>query len=183
MRVGIGYDVHRLVEDRKLILGGVEIEHTLGLLGHSDADVLVHAIMDALLGAAALRDIGQHFPDTDPAYKGIDSMELLANVKELLLKEGYVIENIDATVIAQQPKIGPYIEQMRENIAKVLDVELSQINVKATTEERLGFTGREEGISAQAICLLQSLYDASAAVAGTEKSCQTCAGCKRSEVS
>lgn len=152
MRVGIGYDVHRLTEDRKLILGGVEIAHTLGLYGHSDADVLVHAIMDALLGAAALGDIGKHFPDTDDAYKGISSMKLLAHVGELLQQHGYVIENIDATIIAQKPKLRPYIAQMEQNIAQVLSITESQINVKATTEEGLGFTGRQEGISAQAIC-------------------------------
>ena len=145
MRVGMGYDVHRLVEGRDLILGGVKIEHELGLLGHSDADVLVHAIMDALLGAAALGDIGKHFPDTDDAYKGADSLVLLDKVWNLVLQEGYVIENIDATVIAQRPKLRPYMEQMEENIARVLHLEKNQINIKATTEERLGFSGREEG--------------------------------------
>lgn len=181
MRVGIGYDVHRLVEGRKLILGGVEIPHTLGLLGHSDADVLVHAIMDALLGAAALGDIGQHFPDTDPAYEGADSLQLLAHVGELLQQESYVIENIDATVIAQKPKIGPHISQMRRHIADTLGLELSQVNVKATTEERLGFTGREEGISAQAICSLISIYDASAPVAASDGGCGGCKGCVRAQ--
>ena len=155
MRVGTGYDVHRLVEGRKLILGGVEIPHTLGLLGHSDADVLLHAIMDALLGAAALGDIGKHFPDTDEAYRGADSRKLLAHVGELIAEKGYAIENIDATIIAQKPKIGPHIEQMRKNIAETLHLELDQVNVKATTEEGLGFTGTEEGISSQAICLLR----------------------------
>ena len=179
MRVGIGYDVHRLVEGRKLILGGVEIPHTLGLLGHSDADVLLHAIMDALLGAAALGDIGQHFPDTDPAYEGADSLQLLAHVGDLINQEGYVIENIDATVIAQKPKIGPHIPKMREHIAQTLHLELSQINVKATTEERLGFTGREEGISAQAICALNSLYDASTPGATSQAGCGGCSGCSR----
>ena len=157
MRVGIGYDVHKLVENRKLILGGVEIPHTLGLLGHSDADVLLHAIMDALLGAAALGDIGKHFPDTDEQYKGISSIRLLEHVRDLIEKEGYLIENIDATVIAQKPKLRPYIDQMQENIANALKIEKNQVNVKATTEERLGFTGREEGISSQAICALSSL--------------------------
>ena len=152
MRVGMGYDVHKLVEDRKLILGGVEVPYERGLLGHSDADVLVHAIMDALLGAAALGDIGKHFPDNDPAYKGADSMRLLAEVKGLINEQNYVIENIDATVIAQKPKLAPYIDQMRENIAKVLGISKNQVSVKATTEEGLGFTGIGAGISSQAIC-------------------------------
>ena len=173
MRVGLGYDVHKLVEDRKLILGGVEVPHTLGLLGHSDADVLVHAIMDALLGAAALGDIGKHFPDTDPEYKGADSMKLMAHVRNLIEEKGYVIENIDATVIAQKPKLRPYIDQMEENIAKVLRIERDQINVKATTEERLGFTGREEGMAAQAICLLATMYEASIQV-GCNGGCGGC---------
>ena len=146
MRVGIGYDVHKLTEGRDLILGGVKIPYSLGLLGHSDADVLLHAIMDALLGAAALGDIGKHFPDTDPAYKGISSIRLLEHVGELLLQEKYVIENIDATVIAQKPKLRPYIDEMEQNIAKALQIDKSQINVKATTEEGLGFTGSGEGI-------------------------------------
>ena len=154
MRVGMGYDVHKLVEERELILGGVNIPHTLGLLGHSDADVLLHAIMDALLGAAALGDIGKHFPDTDEKYKGISSLKLLEHVGKLIEQEGYVIENIDATVIAQKPKLRPYIEEMQENIAKTLHIEKKQINVKATTEEHLGFTGEGLGISAQAVCLL-----------------------------
>ena len=140
MRVGMGYDVHKLVEGRPLILGGVEIPHTLGLLGHSDADVLVHAIMDALLGAAALGDIGKHFPDTDPQYKGISSMKLLEHVRLLLEKNGYVVENIDATVIAQKPKLRPYIAQMEENIAKILGIAKEQINIKATTEDCLLYT-------------------------------------------
>ena len=140
MRVGMGYDVHKLVEGRPLILGGVEIPHTLGLLGHSDADVLVHAIMDALLGAAALGDIGKHFPDTDPQYKGISSMKLLEHVRLLLEKNGYVVENIDATVIAQKPKLRPYIAQMEENIAKTLGIAKEQINIKATTEDCLLYT-------------------------------------------
>ncbi|MEG0847763.1 2-C-methyl-D-erythritol 2,4-cyclodiphosphate synthase [Niameybacter sp.] len=154
LRIGMGYDVHKLVEERKLILGGVEIPHTLGLLGHSDADVLVHAIMDGLLGAIAEGDIGKHFPDTEPQYKGISSIKLLEYVKALLDKAGAKIHNIDATIIAQRPKMAPYIITMRENIAKALDIELDQINVKATTEEGLGFTGTEAGISSQAIVLL-----------------------------
>ncbi len=155
MRVGMGYDVHRLVPERDLILGGVKIDYELGLLGHSDADVLLHAIMDALLGAAALGDIGKHFPDTDAAYKGASSISLLECVRELIKKAGYEVENVDATIIAQQPKMRPYIEAMRENIATALAVPVSQINVKATTEEGLGFTGTGEGISSQAICLLR----------------------------
>ena len=155
MRIGMGYDVHRLVEGRELVLGGVTIDYEKGLLGHSDADVLLHAIMDALLGAAALGDIGKHFPDTDPAYKGISSIRLLEHVKELIRSEGYEVENVDATIIAQQPKMRPHIDAMRENIARSLGVELSRISVKATTEEGLGFTGSGEGISSQAICLLR----------------------------
>ena len=177
MRVGIGYDVHKLVENRKLILGGVEIPHTLGLLGHSDADVLLHAIMDALLGAAALGDIGKHFPDTDEQYKGISSICLLVHVRELIEKEGYLIENIDATVIAQKPKLRPYIDKMQENIANALKIDKNQVNVKATTEERLGFTGREEGISSQAICALSSLYENSVMVSDSAGGC--CGGCQR----
>ena len=155
MRIGMGYDVHKLVPNRDLILGGVKIPHELGLLGHSDADVLIHAIMDALLGAAALGDIGKHFPDTDPAYKGADSVKLLEHVGRLIREAGYSIENIDATIIAQRPKMRPHIDTMRRNIKEALGIELDQINVKATTEEGLGFTGSEEGISAQAICLLR----------------------------
>ena len=155
MRIGMGYDVHKLVPNRHLILGGVKIPHELGLLGHSDADVLLHSIMDALLGAAALGDIGKHFPDTDPAYKGADSVKLLEHVGRLIREEGYSIENIDATIIAQRPKMRPHIDTMRRNIKEALGIELDQINVKATTEEGLGFTGSEEGISAQAICLLR----------------------------
>lgn len=154
MRVGMGYDVHRLIEERKLILGGVEIPWEKGLLGHSDADVLVHAVMDALLGAAALGDIGKHFPDTDPAYKGISSILLLRHVTELLKKNGYAIGNVDATIIAQKPKMAPHILKMRENMAEAMGISIDCLNVKATTEEGLGFTGREEGIAAQAICLL-----------------------------
>ena len=155
MRIGMGYDVHKLVPNRDLILGGVKIPHELGLLGHSDADVLLHSIMDALLGAAALGDIGKHFPDTDPAYKGADSVKLLEHVGRLIREAGYSIENIDATIIAQRPKMRPHIDTMRRNIKEALGIELDQINVKATTEEGLGFTGSEEGMSAQAICLLR----------------------------
>lgn len=155
MRVGMGYDVHRLAAGRKLIIGGVEIPYEKGLLGHSDADVLLHAIMDALLGAAALGDIGKHFPDTDPEYEGISSIRLLEHVGRLLDEKGYVIENIDATIIAQRPKMRPYIDQMRENIAEALKIETDQVNVKATTEEGLGFTGSGEGISSQAVCALE----------------------------
>ena len=155
MRIGHGYDVHRLVEGRKLILGGVEVPHTLGLLGHSDADVLTHAVMDALLGAAALGDIGRHFPDTDPAYKGISSLKLLAVVAARIREKGYEIGNIDATVIAQKPKLAPFIEAMRKETARVLQIDPDRLNIKATTEERLGFSGREEGIAAHAVCLLE----------------------------
>lgn len=154
MRVGMGYDVHKLVEDRKLILGGVEIPHEKGLLGHSDADVLLHAIMDSILGAIALGDIGKHFPDTDEKYKGADSMKLLEHVYNLISEKGYAIGNLDATIIAQAPKMAPHISKMRENIARVLNTDISNINVKATTEEGLGFTGSKEGISSQSICLL-----------------------------
>lgn len=154
IRIGHGYDVHKLVEGRDLILGGVKIPHTLGLLGHSDADVLLHAISDALLGALALGDIGKHFPDTDPAYKGADSLVLLKAVVKLVEEQSYRLGNLDALVIAQKPKIAPHIEQMRQNIADACGADISQISVKATTEERLGFTGREEGISAHCVCLL-----------------------------
>ena len=154
MRVGMGYDVHKLTENRDLILGGVKIPWEKGLLGHSDADVLLHAVMDALLGAAALGDIGKHFPDTDPKYQGISSVKLLIHVAELLKEHGYEIGNIDATIIAQKPKMAPHIPQMKENIAKALHMEPDCLNIKATTEEKLGFTGREEGIASQAVCLL-----------------------------
>ena len=157
MRVGMGYDVHKLVEGRDLILGGVNIPYEKGLLGHSDADVLLHAIMDALLGAAALGDIGKHFPDTDDRYKGISSIKLLGEVGKLLDEECYIIENIDATVIAQRPKLRDYIDTMRENIAKTLNIEVGRVNVKATTEEGLGFTGTGEGISSQAVCSLSNV--------------------------
>ena len=157
MRIGMGYDVHKLVLDRDLILGGVTIPYELGLLGHSDADVLLHAIMDSLLGASALGDIGKHFPDTDPQYKGISSIALLKNVGKLLRDNNWVIENIDSTIIAQKPKMAPYIETMRKNIAAALDISFEQINVKATTEEGLGFTGEGKGISSQSICLLNKI--------------------------
>ena len=150
-RFGMGYDVHQLVAGRKLIIGGVEIPHTLGLLGHSDADVLLHAISDALLGAAALGDIGTHFPDTDPQFAGADSLRLLAHVRQLLKDKGYAVGNVDATIVAQKPKMKAFIPQMNANIARVLDVATDQVNVKATTEEKLGFTGTEQGISAYAV--------------------------------
>ena len=156
-RFGMGYDVHRLVEGRKLILGGVEVPHSLGLLGHSDADVLLHAISDALLGAAALGDIGRHFPDTDPAFEGAASRKLMANVVELIAEKGYRVGNVDATIVAQKPKLMPFIPQMNENIARVLGVDPDQVNVKATTEEKLGFTGSEEGISAYAVAGIEKL--------------------------
>ncbi|MBO8434420.1 MAG: 2-C-methyl-D-erythritol 2,4-cyclodiphosphate synthase [Tyzzerella sp.] len=157
MRIGSGYDVHKLVEGRKLILGGVEIQHHKGLLGHSDADVLIHAIMDALLGACALGDIGRHFPDTSDEFKGISSIILLKRVLDLIQNKGYCIMNIDATIVAQKPKLAPHIDLMRKNIAEALNTDIDNINIKATTEEKLGFTGREEGISAQAVCLLQKI--------------------------
>lgn len=191
MRVGMGYDVHRLVPERDLIIGGVKIPYEKGLLGHSDADVLLHAIMDALLGAAALGDIGKHFPDNDPAYKGADSLMLLGRVGEILSEEGYVIENIDSTIIAQKPKMAPHIEQMRRNIADTLGLDISRVNVKATTEEGLGFTGTGEGISAQAVALIMSvenyIYDnitrgqfiSSDGPAGNAGGCAGCSGCGR----
>ena len=155
MRIGHGYDVHKLVEGRDLILGGVKIEHTLGLLGHSDADVLLHAVSDALLGAAGLGDIGKHFPDTDPRYKGADSLKLLEIVAKRVKEAGYRVSNIDVTMIAQKPKLRPHIEQMEANIASAVGVDVSRINVKATTEEKLGFTGAEEGMACHAVCLLE----------------------------
>ncbi|MCI5649337.1 MAG: 2-C-methyl-D-erythritol 2,4-cyclodiphosphate synthase [Fusicatenibacter sp.] len=177
MRVGMGYDVHKLVEGRRLILGGVEIPYEYGLLGHSDADVLVHAIMDALLGAAALRDIGRHFPDTDPAYEGADSIELLEKVGEMLEERMYLIENIDATVIAQKPKLLPYVDTMVKNVAKALKLQEDQVNIKATTEEGLGFTGRKEGIAAQAVCCITKALD----VLPDDRmgGCTSCPGCNR----
>ena len=155
MRIGHGYDVHRLVDDRKLIMGGVEIPWDKGLLGHSDADVLLHAVADALLGALAMGDIGKHFPDTDPAFKGADSMKLLEHVVGLVRGRGYQVGNLDATIVAQRPKMAPHIPVMRENIARACGVELDRINVKATTEEGLGFTGTGEGISAHAVVLME----------------------------
>lgn len=154
MRVGIGYDVHKLVENRKLILGGVEIKHEKGLLGHSDADVLVHAIMDSILGALALGDIGKHFPDTDPKYKGADSIKLLEFVNNLIESKGYKVNNIDSIIIAQAPKMAPHILKMRENVAKAINTDIDCVSIKATTEEGLGFTGNKEGISCQSICSL-----------------------------
>ncbi len=179
MRVGTGYDVHRLVEGRDLILGGVTIPFEKGLLGHSDADVIVHAIMDALLGAAALGDIGQHFPDTDPAYEGCSSIELLKKVGQILEEHNYMIENIDSTIIAQRPKLMTYLPQMRENVAQALGLEISQVSIKATTEEKLGFTGSGEGISAQAVCCLIPLMDlvADDIVMGPAGGCSGCSGC------
>ena len=179
MRVGMGYDVHRLVEGRKLILGGVEIPYEKGLLGHSDADVLIHAIMDALLGAAALGDIGKHFPDTDPQYKGISCVELLKHVAKLLDKNNYVIENIDATVIAQRPKLRPYMEEMTKNIAGALGIEENRLNLKATTEEGLGFTGTGEGMASQAICSLVGLMDYAGSDRDALSGCGSCPGCRR----
>lgn len=179
MRIGSGYDVHRLVEGRDCIIGGVKIPFELGLLGHSDADVLLHAISDALLGAAALGDIGKHFPDTDSQYKGISSMILLEKVGDMLSENCYLIENIDATIIAQAPKMRPYIDEMRANIAKALKIDISQVNVKATTEEGLGFTGEGKGISASAVCMLNSpmgLYDEDVM---ERSSCAGCPGCSK----
>ena len=176
MRIGTGYDVHRLVEGRKLIIGGVEIPYEKGLDGHSDADVLTHAIMDALLGAAGLGDIGLHFPDNDPAYAGADSMKLLEHVGDLLAKEHYVIENIDSTIIAQAPKMRPYIDEMRRRLSEVLGLDVSQVNVKATTEEHLGFTGEGLGISAQAVCMLNTPADMFS-VDLTARNCASCSGC------
>lgn len=177
MRVGMGYDVHRLTENRELILGGVKIPYEKGLLGHSDADVLIHAIMDALLGAAALGDIGKHFPDIDPEYKGISSIKLLEHVGRLIEEQLYVIGNIDATIIAQRPKMAPYIEQMRENVARALHLEIGQVNIKATTEEGLGFTGSGEGISSQAVACLDTIENCSYAVGAEEGRCAACKGC------
>ena len=176
MRIGMGYDVHRLVEGRDLILGGVKIPYEKGLLGHSDADVLLHAIMDALLGAAALGDIGMHFPDTEPKYKGISSIKLLSYVGKLLEEKLYIIGNIDATVIAQHPKLLPYREQMRKNIADALHISVDQVNVKATTEEGLGFTGKGEGISAQAVALLETVENYRYI---QENGCMSCSVCPK----
>ena len=175
MRIGTGYDVHKLVEGRRLILGGVEIEHDLGLLGHSDADVLLHAICDALLGAAGQGDIGAHFPDTDERYRGISSIKLLEEVREKLLSAGYVVGNVDATVIAQAPKLQPYIHEMRDNVARALKCSPDMINIKATTEEHLGFTGRGEGIAAQAVALIEGIYEGT--VDAAARGCAACSGC------
>jgi 2-C-methyl-D-erythritol 2,4-cyclodiphosphate synthase len=175
----MGYDVHRLVQGRDLIIGGVNIPHEKGLLGHSDADVLLHAIMDALLGAASLGDIGKHFPDTDDSYKGISSVKLLEHVGKLLEEHCFFIENIDATIVAQKPKMRPHIDLMRKNIADTLGIDISQVNVKATTEEGLGFTGTEEGISAQAICLLTSPIQYYEKEVSSQGGCGGCTGCPR----
>ena len=183
MRIGQGYDVHRLVEGRKLIIGGVDSPYEKGLLGHSDADVLLHAVMDALLGAAALGDIGQHFPDSDERYKGISSIALLKEVGKILQENGYMIENIDSTVIAQRPKLLPYRPQMAENIAAALGIEKEQVSVNATTEEGLGFTGTGEGISAQAIALLSSVADYAPEdrVGIISGGCGGCPGCRQQQ--
>lgn len=181
MRIGIGYDVHRLVEDRELILAGVNVPYEKGLLGHSDADVVSHVIMDALLGAAALGDIGRHFPDNNPAYKGISSIKLLEKVKELIDNKLYIIENIDVTIMCQEPKLSPFIPQMEKNIAEALNIEEDQINIKATTEEGLGFTGEGLGISAQAICLLESAMNYQVDVTPVEKDCGGCGGCPKNQ--
>lgn len=181
MRIGMGYDVHRLTEDRKLILGGVDIPYEKGLLGHSDADVLLHAIMDALLGAAALGDIGKHFPDNDEQYRGISSVKLLKHVGELLEEHLFLIENIDATIIAQAPKMRPYIDTMRQNIADALQIDIAQINVKATTEEGLGFTGSGEGIAAQAVCMITSPVDNFDNDTAWTNNCAGCSGCRKSD--
>lgn len=178
MRIGMGYDVHKLTENRKLIIGGVEIPYSLGLLGHSDADVLLHAISDALLGAAALGDIGKHFPDTEERWKGADSLKLLEQVGVMLEEKCLFIENIDATIIAQAPKMRPYIDTMRANIAAALKLDIAQVNVKATTEEGMGFTGEGKGISAQAVCLVESptsLFNERM----DEKKCDGCSGCRK----
>jgi 2-C-methyl-D-erythritol 2,4-cyclodiphosphate synthase len=181
MRIGTGYDVHKLVEDRELILGGVSIPYEKGLLGHSDADVLIHAVMDALLGAAALGDIGKHFPDTEEAYKGISSIELLKHVRMLLEDKLYLIENIDATIIAQRPKLAPFIPIMVSNMATALGIEEDRINIKATTEEGLGFTGAGLGIASNAVCLLESMqnYQYDATPGQTDSGCAGCGGCPK----
>ena len=183
MRVGMGSDVHKLVEGRDLILGGVKIPYEKGLLGHSDADVLLHAIMDALLGAAALGDIGKHFPDTDPAYKGASSIRLLEEVGRMIDEKLYVIGNIDATIIAQRPKMAPHIEQMRKNVAEALHIEVDRVNIKATTEEGLGFTGTGEGISSQAIASLDTIANYSYRVGPSEGGCAGCGGCMKMQES
>lgn len=185
MRVGMGYDVHKLVKDRKLILGGVEIPYEKGLLGHSDADCLVHAIMDAILGAAAMGDIGQHFPDTDLKFKGANSMVLMAEVLRLISEKGYVVGNVDATIIAQKPKMAPYLPEMKKRIAEVLQITEDSVNVKATTEEGLGFTGSGEGIACQAVVLLDTFENVSYTAVSAdadgnvidERPCSSCGGC------
>lgn len=178
MRVGMGYDVHKLVEGRKLIIGGVDIPYEKGLLGHSDADVLLHAIMDSLLGAAALGDIGKHFPDTDEGYKDASSVELLKQVGRMIDDNNYIIENIDATIIAQKPKMRPFIDTMRGNIADALGIDINRVNVKATTEEGLGFTGKGEGISSQSICSLTTVSNYIYGEADMKNCCSECSGCK-----
>lgn len=177
MRIGSGYDVHRMVEGRKLILGGVDIPYEKGLLGHSDADVLTHAVMDALLGAVAEGDIGRHFPDTDERYKDIESIKLLVAVRKIIEDKLYVIENIDATIMAEKPKLAPYIPEMVKNIANALCIEESQVNIKATTEEGLGFTGSGEGMKAQAVCLLKEMINEDDYIMGGCGSCGGCGGC------
>ncbi|MBP1755969.1 MAG: hypothetical protein H6Q59_2367 [Firmicutes bacterium] len=181
MRIGTGYDVHKLVEDRDLILGGVKIPYEKGLLGHSDADVLLHAIMDALLGAAALGDIGRHFPDHDEAYRGISSIKLVELVRKLLEDKLYLIENIDATIIAQKPKLASYIPSMVKNVAVALGIEEDRVNIKATTEEGLGFTGAGLGIAANAVCLLESAqnYDYDVTPKAEASGCEGCSGCSK----
>lgn len=179
MRIGMGYDVHRLAEDRKLIIGGVEIPYEKGLLGHSDADVLLHAISDALLGAAALGDIGKHFPDTEEKWKGADSLKLLEQVGVMLEEKCLFIENIDATIIAQAPKMRPHIDAMRVNIAKALKIDVEQVNVKATTEEGMGFTGEGKGISAQAVCLVESPTSLYNVRMDQQQGCEGCSGCSK----
>lgn len=182
MRIGSGYDVHKLVENRDLILGGVKVPYEKGLLGHSDADVLLHAIMDALLGAATLGDIGKHFPDTDTTYKGISSIELLKKVKALVEDKLFVVENIDATIIAQKPKLATFIPDMKKNIAAALEIEEDRVNVKATTEEGLGFTGEGLGIAANAVCLLESMLSYQFDVtpqSSSESGCAGCGGCPK----
>ncbi len=183
MRIGTGYDVHKLVEERDLILGGVKISYEKGLLGHSDADVLLHAIMDALLGAAALGDIGKHFPDTDSAYRGISSIELLKRVKALIEAKLYMVENIDATIIAQRPKLASYLPEMVSNIATALQIEEDRVNIKATTEEGLGFTGEGLGIAANAVCLLENMmnyqYNVTPDTNAADSKCSSCSGCSK----
>lgn len=181
MRIGTGYDVHKLIENRDLIIGGIKIPYEKGLLGHSDADVLVHAIMDALLGAAALGDIGKHFPDSNSEYKGVSSIELLKKVKKLLEDKLYIIENIDATIIAQKPKLASYLPEMVKTIAEALDIEEDRVNIKATTEEGLGFTGAELGIAANAVCLLETMfnYQYDATPKATAGGCGGCGGCSK----